>query len=169
MLASFIGVNIKQNKLVAICKLEKKLVKYGANINDLGKAVKKAVPGGEFWYKDKSSIKDIEDIIKKHKFPVGVEWQGVFEEHTDGDDGHHSVVTHIDRTKNLIFISDPFRRFALVDRKFKLDFFKKRWWDFNEIKNPKTKKMEQVKDIRMMFVVTPKGKTFPKEMGMKRI
>ncbi len=172
MLASFIGVRVSQVKLVGSANIDKKIAKYGSNIGDLAKATKKAIPQGVFWYKEKTSVIDIDRIVNKYKFPVGVEWQGVFREDTDKnfpDDGHYSVITYFNRKENKLCIADPFRDFAKEDRNFKIDYFKKRWWDFNEIKNLKTKKMKQVKDTRMMFVITPKDETFPKEIGMKRI
>ena len=171
MLASFIGVYVNQNKLVKICGFEKKIKKLGINIRDLAKAVKIMVPEGTFWFKENATAKNLDELVNTYKIPVGIEWQGVFRDSTDKnfpDDGHYSIVTYVNRGENKILISDPFRGFAKVDREFKLDFFKRRWWDTNEVRDPKTKKEMVVKDHHMMFIITPKEVTFPEELGMKR-
>lgn len=170
MLASFVGVRISQLRVVQIVKAEKRIKEHGTIIADFSKATKKLVPNSIFWYKEKSTISDLDKIVNKYKYPVGVEWQGVFRKDTDKnfpDDGHYSVVVHVNKGKNKIFIADPFRDFWNLDREFEIDFFKKRWWDFNEIKMPKLKKLKVVKDVRMMFLITPKDATFPKTLGMK--
>lgn len=171
MLAGFIGFSINQNRLVRLSKMEKRIDRYGMNVQDLGKALKIVIPDVAFWYKENSKIGDLDQLVNEYKFPVGVEWQGVFEEYTEKDfpdDGHYGVVTHVDKKKNVIFISDPFRRFAMKDRQFKLDFFTRRWWDSNEIRDSKTNKVKEYKDNHMMFVITPRNHTFPEEVGMTR-
>jgi ABC-type bacteriocin/lantibiotic exporter with double-glycine peptidase domain len=167
MLGSFIGKYVNQNKLVALCKFEEKIVKYGLSIEDLAVAVKIMIPNASFWYKENSKINELDRLVNFYKYPVGVEWQGVFEEYSDGENGHFSVVTHIDKKKKIILLSDPYRRFAKIDREFKLDLFKKRWWELNEVEDPKTKRVKMVKNVRMMFILTPKDATFPKSLGMK--
>lgn len=171
MLASFIKISINQNKFVHLSKMDKKINKYGMNINDLGKGLKTVSTRCSFWYKEKSTTKELSKLVNDYKYPVGVEWQGVFEEYTEKDfpdDGHYGVVTYINSKRNKIYISDPFRRFAMKDRIFELDFFRRRWWDFNELKDHKKGKMVQVKDHHMMFIITKPNVTFPLELGMTK-
>jgi hypothetical protein len=56
-----------------------------------------------------------------------------------------------------------------VDRKFKIRDFEKRWWDENEIKVSGTSKRRLIKDKRIMFVITPKGESWPKKLGMVKL
>lgn len=170
MLASFIGVPLNQNRLVRLSKMEKKIVKHGMNIDDLARATKITIPQSSFWCKEKATANDLDLLINTYRFPVGVEWQGVFED-TDKnfpDDGHYSVVTYINRKENKIMLADPFRQFAGADREFKIDFFKRRWWDTNGIRDPKTKKIRYKTDKNMIYIITPNDATFPLDIGMKR-
>ena len=57
-------------------------------------------------------------------------------------------------------MADPFFKFIGVDRKFGIKDFEKRWWDVNIINK------KPVTDSRMLFVITPKGETWPKKVGM---
>jgi Peptidase_C39 like family len=174
MLAGFVNVKISQVSVVRALKAEGRIQKYGILVEDIGKAAKKLVPGGVFWYKENSRISDLDKLVNKYKWPVGIEWQGVFHLGKDEihknfpDDGHYSIVVGFEKPKGRIYIADPFHEFVHTDRKFDIEFFKKRWWDFNEVKDKKTKKIKQVKDNRMMFVITPKDATFPRELGMMK-
>jgi len=63
---------------------------------------------------------------------------------------------------------DPYKDFAMQDRIFSFEEFKERWYDFNEIIDPVTAEKKYVEDYHMMFIITLKNETFPKELGMKR-
>lgn len=115
-----------------------------------------------FWRKQKATITNISTVINKHKYPVGVEWQGVFYENSDEDNGHYAVVTKIDGEKDYLRIYDSYPEFSGVDRRFKIKEFKKRWWDVNRIHG------RNLIDKNMMFVITPKGEKWPSKIGMVR-
>lgn len=119
-------------------------------------------------YKENASLSDLQHIVKEYGFPIGVEWQGVFYEDSDEDDGHYSVVTYVDTVNNIIMLSDPYRRFAGSDRTFHIMEFDHRWWDENEITDQETGRKYTVREEHMMFVVTPKEAIFPEQMGMVR-
>jgi ABC-type bacteriocin/lantibiotic exporter with double-glycine peptidase domain len=162
-LFSFLGQKVTQASVVKSIKADKKIKKIGLNVIDLGLSVKKLGKGKfTFWKKTNSTISNLSVIVNKYQYPVGVEWQGVFYEYADGDNGHYCVVTRVNKEGGYLRIADPFFKFAGVDRKFKLENFHKRWWDVNII-NKKT-----VKDKEMMFVITPKEETWPKKLGMKK-
>lgn len=163
-LFSFIGIDVSQRKIVKSTRAEKRIKKFGLNIDDMAKAVNSIGKKNYiFWKKQKATIGDIATIINKYKYPVGVEWQGVFYENSDEDDGHYAVVTKIDKKADYLRICDSYQSFSGVDRRFKIKEFEKRWWDVNTIKG------KNITDKKMMFVVTPKDEKWPKEVGMKKV
>lgn len=163
-LFSFVGKNISQRSLVKAIRAEKKIKKFGLNIHDLAKAAN--ILGGKefvFWKKHKATIANLSTVVHKYKYPVGVEWQGVFYENSDEDNGHYAVVTKIDKKTDYLRIYDSYPEFSGVDRRFKIKEFKKRWWDVNKIHG------RNLVDKNMMFIITPKNETWPKKIGMVRV
>jgi len=160
-LFSFLGLKVSQVSIVRSIKADQKIKKIGLNVNDLGLSVKKLGKGKfTFWKKTGSTINNLSLIVNKYQYPVGVEWQGVFYEYADGDNGHYCVVTRVNKEGGYLRLSDPYFKFAGVDRKFALKDFQKRWWDVNTI-GKKT-----VTDKKMLFVITPKDEKWPKKLGM---
>lgn len=169
MLLGNLDIKTTQEEVEAKAKISKrKIASYGINVPELGQACKKNGKV-DFWMKENARFSDIKVLLKVNKAPVGIEWQGDFGEFDNGEYGHYSVATHVDETKQLIYIADPYKHFAGKDRKLKISKFKRLWWDVNEIKDPKTKKMRIVKDNKMIFVVTKKGETFPEKLGMSKV
>lgn len=159
-LFSFLGVKTFQTRIVRCLRAENKIKDNGLVIKDLARAVK--IIGKDkftFWKKEGAIIGDLDKIVNKYKFPVGVEWQGVFYEDEEGDNGHYSIVTQVNKKKGYLKLSDPYKRFSGLDRKFKITDFEKRWWDTNGL----------TYDSKMMFVVTSKKESFPKRLGMIRV
>lgn len=170
MLLSFVGVDIKQGQIVQATSIEKKIFKHGMTVEEMSQATSYLAPDYCLWFKRESSIIDLIKIINIFKFPAGVEWQGVFEDinpDADDDPGHYSVVTKLDLKKKMIFLADPYRLYAGKDRQLSILRFERRWWDINEIVDPRTEKKKEMDDYHMIFVVTPKNATFPKELGMR--
>jgi len=161
MLYSYFGVRVSQRGMVSSLRAQNKIKKYGLNVSDLARASHILGKGAfVFWKKSHSKISDLDLAVNKYKSPVGVEWQGVFYEDADEDDGHYGVITSIDKNKGYLRIADPFYKFAGVDRRFRINDFFKRWWDVNTIGK------RNVTDSRVIFVVTPKGESWPKKLGM---
>ena len=56
-------------------------------MKEMARAAK--IYGGEgkfvFWQKRNTKISDVDLVVNKYRFPVGVEWQGVFYEDEEGD------------------------------------------------------------------------------------
>lgn len=158
-LFSFVGRRVTQTGIVRSLRAQNKIKSQGVNIKNLARAA--AIVGrGEFvfWKKDGAKISDLNAIVNEYRYPVGVEWQGVFYEDEDEDNGHYSIVTAINPKKGYILLSDPYKRFAGLDRKFRIRDFVKRWWDVNGL----------VYDRKMLFVVTPRKALFPRRLGMVR-
>lgn len=164
MLFSHLGVFVDQDEFVEAGNLKYRLQKYGMTVQEMGEVAKKIYPYFTFWYKEKADITDIQTIIEEYKYPVGVEWQGVFLEDEDEDNGHYSIVTYVDPSRDKIVIADPYMKFAGVDRHFTVTEFLDRWWDVNDI--PVLGKTVQKKDEQVMFVVTPEEVDWPLTLEM---
>ncbi len=166
-LYSFLGVKISQRGIIASLRVKEKIKRYGLSMKDMARAAQMVGKGAfVFWKKTNGKISDLDTIINKFKYPVGVEWQGVFYEYADQDDGHFSIITKLDKKSGNIRMADPYRVFFGVDRKFKIKFFESRWWDENEISISGTSRKRKITDYRVMFVIAPKGENWPKKLGM---
>lgn len=160
MLASFVGEDTKQNKIVKAAKIERSILKNGMSVEEMAMAEKALLKKSKFWFKKNSSVADLIKIITTYKYPVGVEWQGIFpKEYKDDDEGHYSVVTFVDKEKDAIWVANPFRSLAGKDRKLKLSKFEKRWWDMND------KTIEK----RAIFVIAKDSEIFPRKLKMATI
>ncbi|MEK7061420.1 MAG: papain-like cysteine protease family protein [Patescibacteria group bacterium] len=169
-LFSFLGVRTSQARIVRSLRAGNKIKDTGLIIKDLARAVR-IVGKGEFifWKKENATVGDLDKIINKFKVPVGAEWQGVFYEDEEGDNGHYCVITGVNRPKGYLKLADPYKRFAGLDRKFRISDFESRWWDSNEVPVPYSKIKKLVYDRKLMFLITPKKETFPRSLGMTRV
>jgi hypothetical protein len=169
-LFSFLGVKTSQARIVRSLRAENKIKDTGLVIKDLARATR-IVGKGEFtfWKKENATVGDLDKIVNKFKVPVGVEWQGVFYEDEEGDNGHYCVITEVNKAKGFLKLADPYKEFAGLDRKFRLSDFEKRWWDSNEVAIPYSKIKKLVYDRKLMFLITPRKETFPRNLGMVRV
>lgn len=73
------------------------------------KSVHLLAPIARLWYKEYAILQDLEYVLDHCKFPVGVEWQGLFEDMNGDDDdyGHYSIIAHKDKVKDEIIAVDP--------------------------------------------------------------
>ena len=169
-LFSFLGIRVSQKGVIVSLRAKNKIKTLGLNVKDLARASnaigkKKVI----FWEKTGGRVSDLDTIINKYKFPVGVEWQGVFYEDEDEDNGHYGIITAVDKKAGYLRMADSFSKFAGVDRRFRIKDFEKRWWDQNEIKVAGTSKRRVLTDKRMMFVITPVEAPWLKKLGMKKV
>jgi predicted double-glycine peptidase len=169
-LYSNLGVKTSQKGIVASLRAQNKIKKFGLSVKDLVRASRIVGKGAfSFWKKSNGKISDLDLIVNKYKYPVAVEWQGVFYEEEDEDNGHYSIVTKVDKKVGTLRISDPYSHFAGVDRKFKIKDFEKRWWDENEISVSGTSRKRLIVDNKVMFTIVPKGQSWPKKLGMTKV
>lgn len=163
-LFSLLGVKASQAGIVRSLRAQNKIKKYGLSVKDLARASRIIGKGAfSFWRKSNAKVSDLALIVNKYKRPVAVEWQGVFYENEDEDNGHYCVITKVDEEAGFLRLSDPYSEFAGVDRKFGVGYFIKRWWDENVVKG------RTLIDRRVMFVITPKGESWPKKLGMVKV
>lgn len=180
MLLGNLGIEVSQEDVAEYGGATDLIELNGMRVDQLALAVRKLAPQILFWYKDRAKLKELAKLVAKYRIPVGVEWQGVFEdedengangedsETEDTDYGHYSVVSYVNRKKKELIIVDPYKDFIAQDRIFSFDQFKKRWWDFNEITDLETGETRLVEDYHMMFIVTGKEEEYPLLLGMKK-
>ena len=169
MLLENIGVNVSQEEITEAAGATRTIETHGTRVDQLAKAVHELAPIAKLWYKEHASLDDLQYVLDECKYPVGVEWQGLFEDMDDDDDdyGHYSIVAHIDQAKDELIVVDPYKDFVEQSRIVRLSLFQSRWWDFNEVKNLETGEKEFKKDEQLFFVVAPLSVSFPAELGMQ--
>jgi ABC-type bacteriocin/lantibiotic exporter with double-glycine peptidase domain len=169
MLLENLGVNATQEEITEAAGATFTIETHGTRVDQLAKAVKQLAPIAKLWYKEKASPEDLEYVLNICKFPVGVEWQGLFDDMDDEDEdyGHYSIIANIDKTKDEIIIVDPYKDFVDQSRIVKMSTFLNRWWDFNEVKDLETGEKTFKKDEQLFFVVAPLSVTFPDELQMQ--
>lgn len=166
MLLEYIGVEATQEEITEAAGATRTIETHGTRVDQLAKAVDVLAPGVKLWYREKARIEHLEFVLSEHKFPVGVEWQGLFGDEDDDDYGHYSIIAHIDKNKDELVIVDPYKDFPEQNRIVRMSLFQKRWWDYNQVKDPYTRKKVYKKDEQLFFVVAPLDVTFPAELEM---
>ena len=169
MLLENIGVTVSQEEITEAAGATLTIESHGTRVDQLAKAVHTLAPHAKLWHKEKSSFEDLEYVLNEKKFPVGVEWQGLFgdEDEDDEDNGHYSVLAHINKAKDELIIVDPYKDFVDQNRIIKISLFEKRWWDFNEVKDLETGEKTFKKDEQLFFVVAPLDVIFPETLQMQ--
>lgn len=177
MILNHLGIDVTQEEVAEMGGAASLIELNGMRVDQLALAVKKLAPTVDFWYKENSTLQELVNLIVVHRYPVGVEWQGLFDDTDDDDDdretgddeyGHYSVVTHVHPRKRQLIIADPYKSFISQARVFDFEEFEERWYDYNEVTDPDTGKPSLVEDFHMMFIITPPGEVFPYKYGMKR-
>lgn len=174
-LLGHVDILVSQDDVVDAARAKSRLKKHGTRPDQLARAVRRLAPDITFWVKQHTSKHDLETLLHEQRWPVVVNWQGLFygtveEEklkHPYGNRGHYSIVLGINVEKDKIIIMDPYREFSTQPREFSLKWFEKRWHDEDCEKDPETGLEIKVKTKRMMFLLAPKDVTFPKELHME--
>jgi hypothetical protein len=169
MLLENIGVSATQEEITEAAGATQTIVVHGTRVDQLAKAVHHLAPIAKLWYKEKASAEDLEYVLNECKYPVAVEWQGLFADMDDEDDdyGHYSILVNIDKIKDEVIVVDPYKDFVDQSRIVSMKLFLSRWWDFNEVKDLQTGEKVFKKDDQLFFVVTPLSVVFPVELGMQ--
>jgi len=169
MLLENIGITAAQEEITDAAGATHTIETHGTRVDQLARAVQTLAPIAKLWFKEKATVEDLEYVLEICKFPVGVEWQGLFDDMDDDDDdyGHYSIIANIDQAKDELIIVDPYKDFVDQSRIIKMSTFLNRWWDFNEVKDPETGEKTFKKDEQLFLVVAPLSVTFPGELGMQ--
>lgn len=178
MLLGNLGIEVSQEDIAEAGGAADLIELHGMRIDQLAKAVYALAPQTIFWFKENSTLDELVKLVTGYNYPVGVEWQGLFEEEDEdldddeednetGDDdyGHYSIINYADVERELLIIVDPYKDFADQDRIFTFREFEKRWYDYNEIPGKKGRP-RLVEDFHMMFLITNGAEQFPRELGM---
>src|SRR5262245_33292778 len=90
MLLENIEVQTSQEEITEAAGATATIATHGTRVDQLAKAVHELAPNARLWYKENGSLEDLEYVLEVCKFPVGVEWQGLFGdvEEDDDDYGH---------------------------------------------------------------------------------
>lgn len=186
MMLANLGVEVTQDEIARAGDIGDRIEVHGSRIDQLAKAVKTLSPQTRFYYKDHATIDELVKVVNEYEYPVGVEWQGLFEgepeseetqaaeapllpdsESEDEDYGHYSLVIRAHTGRRVLIIADPYKDYIAQDRIFTFREFDSRWFDYNEVPVEGKKRPKLVKDDHLMFVIVPDEETFPIEMGMK--
>jgi ABC-type bacteriocin/lantibiotic exporter with double-glycine peptidase domain len=169
MLLENIGVHVSQDAITEAAGATHTIETHGTRVDQLANAVHELAPHARLWHKEKASFEDLEYVLTEKKFPVGVEWQGLFEDqdNDDEDNGHYSIVAHIDKARDELIVVDPYKDFVDQNRIINISTFKNRWWDFNEVKDLETGEKMLKKDEQLLFVIAPLDVRFPDELQMQ--
>lgn len=169
MLLENIGITAAQEEITEAAGATQTIEMHGTRVDQLAKAVQQLAPIARLWYKEHANEDDLTYVLDVCKFPVGVEWQGLFDDMDDDDEdyGHYSIISHIDKAKDELIIVDPYKDFVDQNRIIRMSTFLNRWWDFNEVKDLDTGEKNFKKDERLFFVVVPLSEKFPAEIGMQ--
>jgi RimJ/RimL family protein N-acetyltransferase len=182
IMMSHFGIEANQDEIAECGISAAHARKNGMSIESMAKAIKTLYPEFSLWVKRESSLHDIEKMVREFNYPVGVDWQGYFEENEyeslppdeydvpddpmlKGDEGHYSVVIDIDRGNNQIRLIDPYGHYSENDRYFGIEDFDNRWWDDRMDKNPDGSK-KYVFENKLMFVIVPRSVRVPEVLGM---
>ncbi len=187
ILLSHFGIQADQESIVEAGASRKHVIENGMSVELLAKAVNTLYPEMSLWVKRDGTLDDLERMVRQYNYPVGIDWQGIFEssdyetgitnvEETvaiedsacRGDDGHYCVVVDVDRGSNKIRMMDPYGHYAEHDRYFEMDEFLNRWWDDRTDNLPDGSK-KYIFERRLMFVVVPKSVRIPEVLGMVEI
>jgi hypothetical protein len=169
MLLENIGVHATQEEITEAAGATHTIETHGTRVDQLADAVHRLAPNARLWFREKASLENLEHVLNENKYPVGVEWQGLFGDMDDDDEdcGHYSIIAHIDSAKDELIIVDPYKDFVDQNRIIKISLFENRWWDFNEVKDVETGEEISKKDEQLFFVVVPLQVLFPEELGMQ--
>lgn len=192
MLLSSIGVEKTQSEIADAYASRDVVTREGIPVKGLIKAIKKIDPSVCAWQKYNSSLEDIEKLLAQG-FPVGFDWQGIFDhdEYGDeywnfqskwkrtlnelrgvpqltGDQGHYCIALEIDRAKGYLRFADPYGHYAGKDRFVALWELEERWWD-DRLDKDENGKVVRVLEERLIFLLTKVDDTFPASLGMERM
>ncbi len=177
MLLEAVGVTTDQRTITEMAGVAETIDEHGMRVDQLALACARIAPHTQFWYKYYATLEDIKYLLLRG-IAIGVEWQGLFykslEEEAEEEDidetdyGHYSVVVYFDEDTEQLVIVDPYKDFEEQNRVFDVQTFLRRWWDTNEIRDPRTGRTDIVSDTHLLFFVTQADEWMPEEMGFKK-
>jgi len=173
LLYSHLNRIFTQEEIVIAAGIADQILENGMRPAQMARAVAILTPDLQFLFKPNASREDLHQLVGGYRYPVAVNWQGLFytsaEEELDSqseDRGHYSVVTDVDLDRNKVVIADPYFEFSATPRIFSLSWFENRWWDFVQDLNPVTGVEETLNTHQLLFIIAPKTVVFTSELGL---
>ena len=80
MMLSNLGIEVSQEQVAEAGGVTSLITMNGMRIDQMALAVRQLAPQAVFYYKDHATITELVRIVTDYRHPVGVEWQGVFED-----------------------------------------------------------------------------------------
>jgi hypothetical protein len=80
MMLSNLGIEVTQEQVAEAGGVTSLIAMNGMRIDQLALAVHRLAPQVVFYFKDHATIAELVRIVIDYRHPVGVEWQGVFED-----------------------------------------------------------------------------------------
>ena len=191
MLLSNLGIEVSQEAIAEAGGATDLIEMNGMRVDQLALATHRLGSQIRFYYKDHATIDEIVEVVNDYHYPVGVEWQGLFEDETeikantpisnsvvqaglatksesdDNDYGHYSLVIRADRRKRILLIADPYKDYFSQARTFSFEEFDRRWYDYNEFPDPVAGKSVLLEDDHLFFLIVRRNVKFPHRMKMK--
>lgn len=176
LLYSYLNRSFTQEEIVAAAGITDRIIEHGTRPAELARAVSTLTPDLQFWFKPQASRQDLHQLICQHRWPAGINWQGMYyetpaEELTAepgkilGDNGHYSVIIDLELDRDEVVIADPYYEFSDKPRTFSLTWFEGRWWDRVTDIHPVSAEAETIATQHLIFIVAPHSVTFPTELG----
>jgi len=167
---------VTQDEIVTAGHFRSRIKAQGSRPHQLARAVTALDPDLQYWFKQGATTRDLDVLVNQYRWPVAVNWQGLFydtqeeqdkKRKVDGEDGHYSVVIDFKPDRDQITLADPYPGFSQRPRVFSYTWFTKRWWDIAHDKDHKTGLVTSIKPRRFIFIIAPKNATFPQKLKMK--
>lgn len=177
-LLGYNGIQVTQDQVVEASKSKSRLNKHGMGPAQISLAVDQLSKGLKFLYKQDATSRDLERLIKFHKLPVVVNWQGLFYNSAKDEKkhklktaeyGHYSVVVDINPKKDEIVIDDPYREYFEIPRVFSYKWFKTRWFDRDEIFDKKKRLKKVISTKKLLFIIVPQDVKLPEDLDFKGV
>jgi hypothetical protein len=196
MMLSYLGRDVTQEAVADAGETSSLITMQGMRVDQMALAVRRLAPEGIFYVKDHCTVEELAHVVQDYRYPVGVEWQGVFEDEDavaldrankaynpnlyqasalddsetgEYDYGHYSLVVRADRRRRQLIIADPYKDFFSQARVFDFAVFDRRWYDYNGVPDPLTGEETLVKDDHLMFLIARRNILFPSRLGMHTI
>src|SRR5512143_3600139 len=80
MLLHHLGIEVTQEAVAEAGGAVDLIELYGMRVDQLERAVRQLAPQSRFWSKDMATIEELVEIVNTYHYPVGIEWQGLFED-----------------------------------------------------------------------------------------
>ncbi|MEO9683084.1 MAG: C39 family peptidase [Hyphomicrobiales bacterium] len=154
MMLRFFGEEVNQNEIVVQAGLSESIENIGSRMDQVSLALSKLAPTYIMLGKFLCTEDDIDTVVNRVQIPLGVEWQGIFENSSQGrfEIGHYSVINGYSKASKDFSLVDPDDESVYSNGSIPKEVFLPRWWETNIMNDGK-----RYSSQRFSFVVIPKN------------